>query len=330
MRYAKKYSGRYIVVLAVVALISALPTWALGDEYPTKPITVYVGYSAGGSTDITTRALAAEVEKILGVKLVVQNKPGGGSTVAASLLATKKPDGYTLGSISGGAITVRPFMLKLPYDPLNDFTLICKYAQHVGGIIVLAESPIKTVDEFVEWARKNPGLSYASSGMYTQQQLAVEFFRQCKGLQFTHIPCKGGSASKKQLMGKHVDFLAGTTSHMTMVKQGAFRLLTWYNTIGPARSPEFPDVPTQQEMGCKDAPPLAYLIAAPKGLPDPIRNKLADAFKKAQQSSSFQKLRKNISQPDVWNEGKTLEEEIKKQYDFYGPFLKAALKKKKG
>lgn len=316
-----------MLILVALAIMITSPAWA-SDDYPNRPITVYVGYSAGGSTDITTRALASEVEKILGVKLVVQNKPGGGSTVAASLLAKQKPDGYTLGSISGGAITVRPFMLKIPYEPLNDFTMICKYAQHVGGLMVRSDNPVKTVDEFVEWAKKNPGLSYASSGMYTQQQLAVEFFRQCKGLEFTHVPCKGGSASKKQLMGKHVDFLAGTTSHITMVKQGEFRLLTWYNTIGDKRSPEFPDVPTQQELGCKDAPPLAYLIAAPKGLPEPIRQKLADAFKKAQQSPSFQKLRKNISLPDVWNEGKALEEEIEKQYDFYGDFLKRTLKKK--
>jgi tripartite-type tricarboxylate transporter receptor subunit TctC len=143
------------------------------------------------------------------------------------------------------------------------------------------------------------------------------------------MPTKGGGPSKKLLMGKQVDFLAGTTSHITMVKQGVFRLLTWYNTIGPARSPEFPDVPTNQEMGCKDAPPLAYLIVAPKGLPENRRKKIADAFRKAQQSESFQKLRKNISLPDVWNEGQPLLDELTKQHAFYGDFLRKALKKKK-
>ncbi|MFH1489511.1 MAG: tripartite tricarboxylate transporter substrate binding protein, partial [Pseudomonadota bacterium] len=299
MKYGKTGSRKWIIALVMLAFFIAFPVWVFADDYPNKPITIYVGWSAGGSTDVTTRVLAAEVEKILGVPVIVENKPGAGSTVGASLTYKKEPDGYTLGSVSSGAFTLRPFMLNLPYDPLNDFTFIWKYSQYVGGIMVLAENPVKTVDDFVAWAKKNPGLSYASSGMYTQQQLAVELFGQCKGLKFTHVPCKGGSASKKQLMGKHVDFLAGTGSHITMVRQGVFRMLTWYNTIGDKRTPDFPDVPTQKELGCKDAPPLGYLIVGPKGMPESIRMKLADAFKKAQQTPSYQKLRKNMSLPDI-------------------------------
>jgi len=127
----------------VLCLSSLLPHPALGQEFPTKPITIYCGYAAGATTDITARALASGLEKVLGGPVVAENKAGGGATVAAGLVASKKPDGYTLGVVSTGVITVRPHLLTLAYDPLKDFTLICQYSRYIGAVTVLKDSPFR-------------------------------------------------------------------------------------------------------------------------------------------------------------------------------------------
>jgi tripartite-type tricarboxylate transporter receptor subunit TctC len=255
----------------VLAFIFTFPLAASGQTFPDRPINLYVGYAAGASTDITARALGRGLEKLLGVSVVVENKPGGSAAVAAGQVANRKPDGYTLGVISTGAVTTRPHLYKLPYDALKDFTLIAQYSRYIGALTVRSDSPFKTIDDFIAYARANPGLPYSSPGMYTQQHLATELFRQCKGLDFKHVPTKGGSEAAALLIGKHVDFTAGAGLHMQFVKQGVFRMLALYNT--DKRDPNFPEVPTLKELGCDDAPALGYLIVGPKDLPDPIYKK---------------------------------------------------------
>ena len=329
MGRAKTNSGRCILVLAVVAFVITLPTWALGDDYPTSRITMYCGYAPGGTTDTTARALADGISKILGVPVVVETKAGAGATVCAGLTASKKPDGYTIAVISTGALVSRPHLLKIAYDPMNDFTLFCKYTRYIGALTVLAESPIKTVDDFIAWAKANPGLSYSSSGMYTQQQMAVELFAECKGLTLTHVPCKGGGPANRQLLGKHVDFTAGAGSHLNFVKQGLFRQLVFFNT--DKRNPDYPDLPTLKELGCKDAPALSYIVVGPKGIPGPIVKKLTAALKQVKEGPEFQKLLKNLGLPaDVWSDGEAFKKEVQEQYEWYKGYLERIGAQKKG
>jgi tripartite-type tricarboxylate transporter receptor subunit TctC len=125
--------------LSLSLLLLPCPIYA--QEFPTKAITLYCGYDAGAGTDITARALAAEAEKILGAPIVVENKPGGGSTVCAALVASKKGDGYTLGLGSSQVITASPHLMTLSYNPLKDFTPVMQYSYYVSGLVVLSESP---------------------------------------------------------------------------------------------------------------------------------------------------------------------------------------------
>src|SRR4030042_4900817 len=164
--------------LLLTLLVSFAPP-ASGQTYPDRPITLYCGYAAGATTDLTTRALAAGAEKLLGVPVVVENKPGAGATVAPALLASKKPDGYTIQVGTSGALVNRPHLLKLGYDPLKDFIYLVQYTRYIGGLCVNSDSPLKTIDEFIAYAKEHPGLSYGSSGTYTQQQLAVELLAKC-------------------------------------------------------------------------------------------------------------------------------------------------------
>ncbi len=310
----------FIAVAAILVFSGSLLAMAWGQDYPTKPITLYCSYVAGATTDITARALASGAEKLLGVPVMVENKPGGNSTVCAALLAAKKPDGYTLAAMSAGVITNMPLLYKIPYDPFNSFTEILQYSCWIGGICVLSESPIKTIQQFIEYSKAHPGMTYGSPGMYSQQHLAVHMFGECKGLPIKHIPYKGGAEAITAFLGKHTDFIAGSGSHIPYVRQGVFRLLTVYNAT--KRDPNFPDVPMQSELGCEDYPADGIMVAAPKNLPNPIRKKLHDVFKKVADGPEFQKVLVQVNMPYDYKDGREMEKEAKVKYEWYKAFYK--------
>ena len=302
-----------------LALLVFVSVSAFGQTFPTKHINVYVGYGPGATTDLSARALAEGLEKALGVPIAVENKPGATAGVAATLVAKAKPDGYTIGVVSTGVVTVRPHIFKAQYDPLKDFTLIAQYSRYIGALTVRGDSPIKTVDEFVAYAKSKPGLSYSSSGTHSQQQMGVELFRQCKGLEFTHLPAKGGAEANTLLLGGHVDFTAGSGQHMSYVRQGRLRNLVLLNT--KERDPTQPDVPTMKDIGCQDAPALGYLVIGPKGLPDPVYKVLADAVRKVAASPEFQKTLANLEIPYDYKDRAQLEKETAEDFYVYKAFL---------
>ena len=309
------FSGRALIL----TFLTAFSVCAFGQTYPNKHISIYVGYGPGATTDLTARALGEGLEKVLGVPIVVENKPGGTAGVAATLVAKQKPDGYTLGVVDTGVITVRPHLFKVQYDPQKDFTLVAQYSHYIGAVTIRSDSPYKTVDEFVAYAKAHPGLSYSSSGMYAPQQMGMELFRQCKGLDFTHLPAKGGAEAISLLLGKHVDFIAGSGTHMQHVRQGRFRNLVLLNT--DERDPNQPDVPTMKDIGCQDAPAAGYLIIAPKGLAESVFKTLSDAIRNVVESASFQKTLANLEIPYDYKERNQLEVELAKHFNFYKGFL---------
>lgn len=297
------------------------PLIGFSQDFPTKPITIYCGFEAGATTDLTARALAEAGQKIFGVPVVVENKAGGGSTVAASLVASKKPDGYTLAVVASSAMDVRHIMLAPPYNPAKDFTFLMVYGNYVGGICVLKESPFKTLNDLLDHARKNPGsLSYSSSGIGANQQLAVDYLAKQAKVSFKHVPFKGGAPASTALIGKHVDFTAGAGIHLNYVKQGIFRMLAV--TSAEQRDPEFPEVPSLKDLGYQDLPPQQYLLLAPKGLPAAISKKLEDSFRQAVHSAEFKKVMKNLSVPFSFKDRRQLEADFPGTYKFYDDLLK--------
>jgi len=320
MRTMRTFRVMFTAVgLALVCVIS-FPLSTGAQDYPNKPITLYCSYVAGATTDITARALATGAEKLLGVPVMVENKPGGNSTVCASLLASKKADGYTLAAMSAGVVTNMPLVYKIPYDPFNSFTQIMQYSRWIGGVCVLSESPIKTVQEFMDYAKAHPGLTYGSPGMYSQQHLAVHMFSECKGLGAKHIPYKGGAEAITAFLGKHTDFIAGSGSHIPYVRQGVFRMLLVYNAT--KRDPNFPNIPILSELGCEDYPADGIMIAGPKGLADPIRKKLHDVFKKVADGPEFQKVLEQVNMPYDYKSGAELDQEARVKYEWFRAFYK--------
>ncbi len=308
-----------LTVLVCWSLISVPPVSA--QSYPDKPITILCGYGPGASTDVTARAIATGLEKAFGVPVVVENKPGGGTTVCAGLIASKKPDGYTLGVISEGALATNPLLQKLAYDPLKDFTFLAQYATYLGAFVVRSDSPWKTLDEFIAHAKAHPGMSYVSTGLYTRQQIGAQLLAECKGLVFKHVPTKGGQDASTLLLGKHADFSTGS-SQILYVRQGLFRLLVLVNA--EKRNPLFPNVPILKEYGCPDVAPSGLDVVAPKGLPPAISKKLGDAIKKITEEPSFQKVLANFDIPYDYLDQAGLENKIRKEYEWFKVYLKKA------
>ena len=328
MRFHPSFVRFFSMMVIILAIGVSSPRPAAGQAYPEKPITVYCSYAAGATTDLTTRSLAEGAEKILGVPVVVENKPGGTSTVCAGLVASRKPDGYTLGVISTGALNLLPHLVKLSYSPLKDFSLIMQYSRFLGGLCVVRESPIKTIDDFIAHAKANPGLSYGSPGMYSQQSLAVELLAQCKGLKFKHVPFKGGAEANTALLGKHTDFVAGAGQHINYVKQGLFRMLVIYNSN--KRDPNFPEVPTLEEIGCLDYPANGMILVGPRGLPEAVIKKLAETFKRVSEGPAFHKVLTTFDLPYDYKDRAQLEKEIPVQYEWVKNFLDKIGVKKQG
>ena len=310
----------FIFGVTVLTFLVGVPVSLHAQDFPTKPITLYCGFAAGATTDIVARALAAGAEKLFGSPVVVETKAGGSSTVAAGLVATKKPDGYTLAIVSSDAVMRLPDLIKVPYDPMKDFTFVGQNAGYSAGLVVNSDSPIKTAEEFIAYAKAHPGLTYGSSGINNHQAMSIEILAQCKGLKFKQIPYKGGAEAVTALLGKHTDFLCGAGSHLPYVQQGNFRLLIVNQT--DKRDPEYPDVPILKELGCPDVPSNTQIVLAPKGMTDAVYNRLADVFKKVSDGPEFQQMLKQIRSTYEFKNRSQLEKSMAFEYNLYKEYHK--------
>ena len=290
-----------LITLAVVFTCGLLAgSAALAADFPKKPITLYIPYSAGGSTDTSARVLAAAAEKILGQPITCVNKTGGGGTVELSLLKNEKPDGYTLGVVPTSAITRTPHMLAVVYKPFKDFTFIMKYGLYTMFLVVNGDSPYKTFKDFVEAARKKPGkISFGTPGPMEAGALALKFVGDKEKLQWNMIPFPGSGEAMIALLGKHVDAYSGAggaETHMPEVKAGKLRVLASYNSV---RSPALPDVPTLKELGYNFAINSGIGIAGPAGLPKDRVKIIESAFIKATDAPEFKKVTKRLMMPTL-------------------------------
>lgn len=197
---------RFIVVLAIMAIFLGLGLVAFAAEYPTKPINLIIQYPAGGSTDVTARALANGAKKYLGQPVICENKAGGGGTVGVALVAAKPGDGYTIGIVTSSP-TMAFHMGKLNFHPLNDLTPIIRWGNYLFGITVRADSQFKTMKDVMQYIKQNPEkLSYGSPGVGTPPHLAMEELSMVANVKFTHIPAKGIAENNTALLGGHMAF----------------------------------------------------------------------------------------------------------------------------
>jgi len=250
---------------------------ALAQAYPSKPIRLVVGYTPGGGNDLIARIVAAKLQEKLGQPVVVDNKPGAQSIVAAELVAKATPDGYTLLVAPSGPLTINPAVYaRLPYDPVRDFVPVSLLAEFPLLLAVGAEQPIKSVRELVEYGRAHPQLAnYASSA--TPFQLAAELFNQRTGSKFQHIPYRGSGDAVQAVMAGQVLMTVADSGPMSgPIKAGKVRPLA---LTAAKRNPTFPDVPTMAEAGIPDMDISLWTgIVAPAGTPPEIVARLQKAI----------------------------------------------------
>ena len=234
--------------VAATALSAVAPVAMAQTNYPTKPITFVVPYPAGGANDMLGRLIGQKMAEALGGTVVVDNKPGAGALLGANIVAKAAPDGYTV--LVGGLAThaASPHLIKADYDPLKDFEAIGLLGQAPIIAITFNESPIKTLKNVADIAKKKPGeMMYGSSGNGSPLHLAGEIFDSINGSQMTHVPYKGGNAHIVDLIGGRVPVIFDTaTNSMPLIKGGKVRPLA---VSMPQRLPDLPNVPTFAEAG---------------------------------------------------------------------------------
>jgi tripartite-type tricarboxylate transporter receptor subunit TctC len=266
---------------------------AQAQTFPAKPVTLIVPWPAGGSSDLYFRKLGEVAARHLGQPLVIENRPGGsGMNGPATMAKTARPDGYTISQLTISAFRV-PHMQKVDWDPISDFTYIIGLAGYTFGVVVKSDSPFKTFNDLLTYARANPGkLSYATPGTGTSLHLAMEEVASKAGVEFLHVPFKGYADGAIALMGGHVMVQVDSTGWAKQVDAGAQRLLA---TLGDKRTRW--GAPTVKELGVDTVSASPFGLVGPKGMPRDVVKVLHDAFKKSLDDPEYMKLLVTLDQP---------------------------------
>jgi len=311
---------RWILLL----LLLASNAWAQSD-YPNKPVRLVVGFAAGGISDVFGRAIAIPLSKQLGQQVIVENKPGAGTTIAGDLIARSAPDGYTLWlqDITTHAINANLYA-KLPYDTIKDFSYVAMVASTPLMLVVHPSTPANNVRELIALLKANPGkYSYGSSGNGTIVHLASEMLKSSAGVDALHVPYKGSNPATAAILGGEVTFVFSTmppaVSNMSSGKLRALAVTT------PKRSGAAPDVPTMIEAGLPNFEIVLYSgVLAPKGLDRAIVRRLNSEFARAVQSAELQPVLQKIGVDPITMSPEQFEAATTKEIAKLGPVVKAS------
>ena len=271
----KKLVQRAAVLCAAMAVSSAAFA-----AYPDKPIKLLVHFPAGSSTDAIARTLAQQASEALGQPIVIHNKPGADGSIAAQEAQRAAPDGYTLFIATNSPMSGVPVMRKkAPYDPVKDFTPITDIGRYSFFLYTRAETPGNNLQEFIDYAKKNPGKLTYGSGNITGL-LSFAHVVNANNLEILNVPYKGEPPAITDMLGGHIDAMVATSgTGMPHVKDGKFKV---HATVLPQRSPNAPDVPTMAEVGIENFPIAPWLgLFGPAGMPEDVVAKINDAFAKA-------------------------------------------------
>jgi tripartite-type tricarboxylate transporter receptor subunit TctC len=279
--------------------------------------------AAGGTSDLVARSLGERASRDLGQPILPVNKTGGGGTIGVNEMIRSKPDGYTIGCISLPTVAVIPHLQQLPYDPLKDISHICCFLPYDMGLVVRADSPWKSFEDLVEYSKKNPGkITYGTPGPGTINHLAVTLLAKNYNLDWKHVPFKGMAEGTTALLGGHISLeITPPGEVMQHIKTGKMRLLivtTKYRWL------EVPDVPTVLEKGQKTCLTSYLSLGAPVGTPEPIRQKLEEAFKKGLHDENLKmEFEKKLSTRLIYMSGEEYGKFVKEQFFFYKDLLQS-------
>jgi tripartite-type tricarboxylate transporter receptor subunit TctC len=309
MRAGTKHAG----LIAGFMLACAASAYA---QYPDRPLRFIVPQAPGSASDTSARIIAAELTRILGQQIVVDNRPGGGLTIGINMVVRAAPDGYTIGYGNIGGLAINRSMMKVPYDAVKDVQPV---AQTNSNGMLLAVAPsltVKSVRELIDYAKAYPGkLSNASSGNGTPGHFGGELFKDMANLNIVHVPYKGGASAMTELMTGRVQLMfESMSSIIPHHRSGKVRGLA---VTSPKRTPHYPDIPTLDEAGVPGYDMTVWSgIITPLGIPKPLLVKLNDAVNKALAAPS---LKEKYAANGVETVGGTPEE--------FGAFIKREVEK---
>ena len=271
--------GALAALACTASVLAGAPAEA--QTYPDKPIRLIVPFTPGGVTDNIGRVLAERMGRELGQSIIIDNRAGANGRIGTDAVAKAAPDGYTLLLGGIGALTIHPHMLKVPYDPVNDFVPISLVATNDVVIVVNPKLPVKTPAELVAYAKANGNkMQYGSSGIGAPTHLAAELFKTRVGSTMVHVPYKGDSAAVMDVVAGNVDLSFSTVSAtLSLIQAGKLRAIAM---TGLQRSQSLPDVPTLDETVLKGFNADTWVgLFAPARTPDPIIKRIYEATKVA-------------------------------------------------
>jgi tripartite-type tricarboxylate transporter receptor subunit TctC len=264
------------VIAALLAI--APPGPARADDYPAHPVTLIVPWAAGGAVDTLARIAGPKLAERLGKPVVIENRPGGGSTIGTAAGAKAAPDGYVLNMPGSGSMAISATMYKsLPYDPVKDFAPMALVGRVPFILIVNASLPIKTVPELIAYAKQHQ-LNYASGGAGSPHHLYAEVFRSMTGIEMTHIPYKGSADGIKDVIAGHVQVMFSDSVPATpAIQAGAVRAL---GVTTKSRIPSLPDIAPLNDAGVPGFDVAGwFMVAGSAGTPQPIVDRLHNEIK---------------------------------------------------
>ncbi|MBV9459610.1 MAG: tripartite tricarboxylate transporter substrate binding protein [Bradyrhizobium sp.] len=257
-----------------LALLAGRPAWAAA-AYPNRVIKLIVPYPPGGTTDLLGRLIADQIKSGLNATVIVENKPGAGTTLGAELVAHAPPDGYTLLLATSTTLAINKTLYKkLPYDPVKDFAAISLVASVPFALIVNPIIPAKTLTGFIAYAKANPGLAYGSAGTGSPQHLGAELLKTQAGIDIRHVPYRGSVPAMLDVIANHIPFMiVDLEPALPQIKEGKVRVL---GVTTPKRVAVALDIPTMAESGLPDYQLVAWQgMVAPAGTPRDIVDALA-------------------------------------------------------
>jgi len=312
-------TATFLVFLAVFAVAAS----ALGQSYPAKPIRVVVGFPPGGGNDIIARMVGAKMQESWGQAVVIDNKPGANSIIAAEFVAKSAPDGYTLLVNATGGMSVNPVLYsKLPYDSLKDFVPISMVGSFPLVLAVNPSVPASSVQELVAYAKANPGKLNYSAGS-TAFQVATEMFKQMTGIDARHIPYKGSAASITAVIAGDVQMtIVDTPPLVPQIKGGKVRALA---VTSAKRSSAMPELPTIAESGVPGYEMVLWIgVFAPAGTPRDIAGRLTAEVVRIVALPDVREKLAAMGEDPLGNSSEQAADWIRREIARFGPVVKAA------
>jgi tripartite-type tricarboxylate transporter receptor subunit TctC len=273
-RVGVRRAARGVVRAALGACLAAATLTAAAQDYPARPVRLIVPFAAGGPADVYARFLAQRLQESMGQPFVVDDRPGGGSIIGTDAVAKSAPDGYTLLVMSNTHTVNESLFTTKPFVLMRDFVAVAPINESDLVLVGKASLPAPNLKALIQQAKARPGaLSYASSGPGTPYHMAGELFKAMAGISMVHIPYRGSSGARSDVIGGQVDLMFDAVP--TMVEQIRAGKVKAYGTTGKARSAVLPDVPTLAEAGVPGYEATIWLgLMAPKGTPAAIVNRL--------------------------------------------------------